>query len=94
MTDDTKLGSSRSRRSVLQAGAGLVAGAAIVGTAGAAEAADPPKLAKKVVMYQDHPKNGQHCSICVHFVPPNACKIVAGDISPNGWCGVFSPKPA
>lgn len=94
MTDDTRFGSSHSRRAVLRAGVGVAAGAAIAGAAGSALAADPPKLAKNVVMYQDHPKNGQHCSICVHFIPPNACKIVAGTISPNGWCGVFSPKPA
>lgn len=78
-----------SRRSML--GAGLSALAAVVATP-VAVAQQPTKLAQSVVMYQDHPKGDQKCSICAHFVPPNACQIVAGDISPNGWCGVFTPK--
>ena len=77
------------RRNVLRAGVGLTA-AASMGSALHAE--DTPKLAKNVIMYQDTPKDGQKCSICVNFEPPNACKIVEGTISPNGWCGAFAPK--
>jgi len=77
-----------SRRVLVQAGLGAIAAAAIK----PAVAQQPPKLAKNVVMYQDHPKGDQKCSLCAHFLPPNACQIVAGDISPNGWCGVFTPK--
>lgn len=90
MTNDDR--SPTSRRTVLRAGMGLVAGAAVAGAAHAADA--PPKLAKSVVMYQDSPKNGQKCSECVHFVAPSSCKIVEGTISPNGWCGAFAPKQA
>ena len=32
------------------------------------------------------------CSTCVNFEAPTACKIVAGSISPNGWCIVYAPK--
>jgi hypothetical protein len=28
----------------------------------------------------------------VNFVAPNACKVVKGVISPNGWCVAFAPK--
>lgn len=47
--------------------------------------------------YQDHPNNGQKCSTCTFFIPgkstPNGtCKIVAGSISPNGWCTAYSKK--
>jgi hypothetical protein len=77
-----------SRRAVLQAGI-AVAGAA--GLAGQARAQDE-KIAKELVLYQDTPNNGQECDICEHFEPPNGCKLVAGEISPKGWCGVFAAK--
>ena len=79
------------RRTVLRAGL-----AAIGGTAAAAAQANErvaqDKLAQKAVQYQDTPKDNQKCSICVNFEPPNACKIVAGTINPNGWCIAFGPK--
>ncbi len=50
------------------------------------------KAAQNVVQYQDKPKNGQKCADCIHFQSPNACKLVAGNISPDGWCMLFSPK--
>jgi hypothetical protein len=78
---------NRSRRTVLQAGLGIIAGSLVVQRATA-----QGKLAKNVIMYQDHPKDGHQCSMCVNFEPPNACKIVAGDIVPTGWCGAFAPK--
>ncbi|TDH63336.1 hypothetical protein E2C06_07340 [Dankookia rubra] len=46
-----------------------------------------------MVMYQDKPKDGQKCGGCLHFQPPNACAIVAGNISPEGWCAVWAAKP-
>lgn len=48
--------------------------------------------------YQTSPKNGQKCSQCTFFIPGSSakangtCKIVAGSISPNGWCTAFSAK--
>ena len=48
--------------------------------------------------YQNTPHNGQKCSQCTFFIPasnPKAngtCKIVAGSISPNGWCTAWSAK--
>jgi hypothetical protein len=75
-----------SRRTVLQAGVSVLA----AGVAGRAVAQD--KIAPEMVMYQDQPKDGQECDQCLHFEPPHACKIVAGEISPKGWCGVFAPK--
>jgi len=51
------------------------------------------KMAQKLVQYQETPKKDQHCSICLHFVPPGGCKLVDGGINPNGWCALFAPKP-
>jgi hypothetical protein len=71
--------------------------AAAVGYAGIAQGQQqqqPQKVDKKLVVYQPTPKNGQACNQCVNFQPPNACKLVAGDISPAGWCMLFAAKPA
>ncbi|HEX5328034.1 MAG TPA: hypothetical protein VFW75_15305 [Acetobacteraceae bacterium] len=81
-------GDRASRRALLGAGLGALA----AGVGARAASAQTTKLAQSVVMYQDHPKGDQKCSICAHFLPPNACQVVAGTISPNGWCGVFTPK--
>jgi hypothetical protein len=81
-----------SRRSALQAAIGLAA----IGAADRALGQQQPaqKIDQKAVMYQPTPKNGQVCAKCVQFEPPNACKVVAGTVSPAGWCMLFSAKPA
>ena len=65
------------------------AGAAPLFAMGSASAAGLPQTA---VSYQATPKDGAKCSACVNFVEPNACKIVDGKISPEGWCVAFAPK--
>ena len=58
------------------------------------------KAAKSDVMYRDHGRDGKNCAQCRFFSPdkqnPNdgTCLIVAGLISREGWCVVFSPKAA
>jgi len=48
--------------------------------------------------YQDHPNETRRCANCVQFIPPVAeqqlgsCQIIAGPISPDGWCMAFTPK--
>jgi hypothetical protein len=81
------------RRSILKAGLGTGLGAAAIGIAVASSGAHAQeKLAPTAVQYQDHPKDGAICSRCVNFQPPNACTIVSGVISPNGWCIAYAPK--
>jgi hypothetical protein len=56
------------------------------------------KAPKSDFHYQDHPNDGNQCSNCVAFTPPpsgdayGACSIIAGPISPKGWCMAFSSK--
>jgi hypothetical protein len=91
MPMNDKQGKPASRRNLLRSGA-AVAAAALAGlTAGRALAQDE-KIAKNLVNYQDKPNNGQKCSNCAQFIVPNACKVVAGNISPDGWCAAFAPK--
>jgi len=79
-----------SRRGALKAIAAL---AAITAVSGAArDASAQAKASKAAVKYQDQPKNGQRCSGCANFISGGQCKIVQGEISPNGWCLAYSPK--
>ncbi|WP_363319989.1 high-potential iron-sulfur protein [Nitrosomonas sp.] len=47
---------------------------------------------------QDKPNGSEKCSNCIQFIPGDTsdangeCKVVAGSISPQGWCTAFSPK--
>ena len=50
------------------------------------------KVAQRVARYQPTPKGGQACAGCNSFIAPNQCKLVAGEISPSGWCGLWTKK--
>ena len=78
-----------SRRTVLIVGVG--AGSLLALGATQANAA---KLAQSAAKYQPTPKDGKQCDGCKLFVAPNACKSVAGDISPSGWCALWVKKAA
>lgn len=54
--------------------------------------AQDEKIPQTAVRYQATPKNDQRCDGCVNWMPPNACKIVAGQVIPAGWCIAFAPK--
>ncbi len=77
------------RRIVLRTGLGVAASATLA--AGAARAQDE-KIAQELVQYQNQPKDGQQCNKCAQWVEPNACKIVAGVIAPQGYCVAYAPK--
>jgi hypothetical protein len=79
-----------SRRVVLT-GTALALGAAAAATA-ISPAPAQQKISQADAKYQGTPKGDQHCDVCVNFQPPNACKFVQGDVSPSGWCQLFTPK--
>jgi hypothetical protein len=47
-------------------------------------------LSKKAAEYQDGPKGVQMCATCTLFDAPHSCKVVEGEISPNGWCKAYA----
>lgn len=61
-------------------------------TASRRAAAQDEKVAQELVQYQNTPKDGQECDMCVNWAPPNACKIVQGQINPKGYCIAYGPK--
>jgi predicted transglutaminase-like cysteine proteinase len=52
------------------------------------------KVSQPVVHYQLAAKDGQECDECAHFSAPGACELVEGNISPHGWCRLWTKKTA
>jgi len=77
------------RRIVLLHSAGCAAGAAALLLPVKQAVA---KMNQKSVAYQDTPKDDQKCSNCSLFQEPNACTLVDGEISPEGWCKFWVKK--
>ncbi len=50
------------------------------------------KLSPSDIGYRPTPNGRSRCDVCVNWRPPDACKAVAGPISPSGWCGLFVRK--
>jgi hypothetical protein len=51
------------------------------------------KVPQASVQYQAEPKGDQQCSGCIHFIAEsNTCKLVEGQISPNGWCTLWAKE--
>ncbi len=79
------------RRNVLSA-AGRYAGAVTIVGLSVRGASAAPKLAQKLVSYQDSPKGNQQCDNCALFQAPDACQTIDGTIAPQGWCKIYRPK--
>lgn len=75
------------------------------GQTSSAPAASPPtssgsgapsanaKATQASVQYQAQPKDGKKCADCQHFIAAsNACALVEGQISPDGWCTIWTAK--
>jgi len=69
-----------------------VAGAVAALAVGAHQISAQTKASKTVVAYQDQPKGNQRCQNCINFEPPSACKVVEGEVGPQGWCRAYAPK--
>jgi hypothetical protein len=51
------------------------------------------KVSQASVQYQAQPKDGKKCADCMHFIAEsNTCKLVEGNISPDGWCAIWVMK--
>lgn len=90
MSDHDDAARDVSRRAVMMTLAlGLVAPATAALTVSAQAQA---KRSKRDVMYQSQPNNNAACAGCQYFRRPNQCRLVEGNISPNGWCNLFAPS--
>ena len=75
------------RRDFIKTIVGLVAGWPRLAQA---QQAGVEKLSKVQARYQDTPRGIAMCATCTLFIEPRACKVVDGDISPNGWCKEYA----
>ena len=51
------------------------------------------KSSQATVQYQTQPKGDQKCAGCAHFIAEsNTCMLVEGQISPDGWCSLWTKK--
>ena len=94
MTKEKVCSAEVSRRTLLHGVACAAAGAApiLAVTATAERALAQAKMSQAAAGYQGSPRGSQSCANCSLFQPPNACKIVAGSISPSGWCKLYVQK--
>jgi hypothetical protein len=76
-----------SRRAAIGAALGGAAGA-LLSRIAAAQAAD--KMTRAQAQYQDMPNGIYSCGLCSLFEAPNACKVVEGEVSKDGWCKAFA----
>ena len=78
---------SWSRRNAIGAMAGGLSSTLLLRPRAAA-AAD--KMTKARAEYQDTPNGIYSCGTCTLFEAPNACKVVEGEVSKDGWCKAFA----
>src|SRR3954464_14166890 len=100
MTNVDYLAALISRRSLLKKTLTFMAGIAAVPVLGSVpNVRAAGKLTKAEVKYQEKASAGKDCDDCLQFIAgatPKAsgtCKVVAGVISPHGYCIAFTPKP-
>jgi len=48
------------------------------------------KMTRQQAEYQDTPSGLYSCGMCSLFERPNACKVVEGEVSKDGWCKAFA----
>jgi hypothetical protein len=94
MTDKT----NPATRRALIVGAATLAGLPFLVQPKVAHAAGT--LPKANAKYQEKPSGANRCGLCNYYIPGASatavgqCKVVAGPISPTGWCTLFAPKRA
>lgn len=57
---------------------------------GISQAKASEKMTRRQAEYQDTPKDIYSCALCSLFEPPKSCRVVAGDVSKDGWCRAFA----
>ncbi len=82
-----------SRRDAMRTMGAAVVTCGLAAADARAQAYAPQKqkqLTKAAAHYQDTPKGEAACGACPYFTAPNGCVVVEGEISPNGWCPMFT----
>lgn len=86
------LSGTLSRRSVLRGTMGATCAALGAAAALAAPLGPEAKLPQEQVSYQNSPKGDRKCSGCFNYEGNGTCRVVAGPISPDGWCRLWNAR--
>jgi len=82
-----------SRRGLLQRLTTAAPGAVLIAATLASDRAEAAgSVPQPAAGYQATPSGDKRCDGCAHFEAPSSCKVVAGTISPSGWCKLFAAK--
>jgi hypothetical protein len=81
--------SGSSRRAFIKT-MGVVAAAATCAKAQEYKPQAQKKLSQAAARYQGSPKGNESCGTCPYFEFPRSCVVVEGDISPSGWCPIYT----
>jgi len=86
--------SGSSRRAFIKT-MGVAAAAATCVRAASAKAQEykpqeQKKLTQAAARYQAQAKGNESCGTCPYFVFPKSCVVVEGEISPSGWCPIYT----
>jgi hypothetical protein len=76
----------QSRRKLIRTLLGTAPAALLFGS----QASAAEKMTLREAAYQDTPNGIYSCGLCTFFEAPKSCKVVAGDVSRDGWCKVFA----
>jgi hypothetical protein len=79
---------SWSRRTAIRA---AISGISAVVSLQASSSQADEKMTRQQAQYQDKPNGIYSCGNCSLFERPKSCKVVAGDVSEDGWCKAFTP---
>jgi hypothetical protein len=56
-----------------------------------ADTSSSNKMTQEQARYQDSPRDGQKCENCANFFADSGtCRVVEGQVSPQGWCIVWA----
>ena len=77
----------RSRRELMRTVAAGLSGCVLPRFSSAAAS---NKMTREQANYQDSPNGIYSCAVCTLFEPPKTCKVVEGEVSPDGWCKAFA----
>jgi hypothetical protein len=82
----------RSRRKIVRAMVKAIPAALLfrISQAKASDNRASDKMTWQQAEYQDTPSGLYSCGMCSLFERPNACKVVEGEISKDGWCKAFA----
>jgi hypothetical protein len=81
--------SGSSRRAFIKT-VGVAAAAATCAKAQEYKPQPQKKLTQAAARYQGSPKGNEACGTCPYFEFPRSCVVVEGEISPSGWCPIYT----